>query len=98
LPSTDQNCRQRWKDWGPERLASSVSEQNPVRVMDVFVDELDLASVAQTACCQQRIDGSKSKAVNSSYRYFTNAKLKRSAEHAAGRPNASRISTYSFGI
>jgi transposase len=46
----------------PEHLDDYVAENNPVRVVDVFV-------VA--------IDGSKFKAVNSSDRNFTDAKLKR---------------------
>ncbi len=32
----------------PERLDDWIGEDNPVRVVDVFVDELDLARLAST--------------------------------------------------
>ena len=41
----------------PEYLDDYVSEENPVRVVDVFVDELDLASLASSGCRPPPPDG-----------------------------------------
>lgn len=38
----------------PERLEDWVGEDNPVRVVDVFVDELDLRELGSAASSQSR--------------------------------------------
>ncbi|VVN73770.1 hypothetical protein PS710_00606 [Pseudomonas fluorescens] len=64
----------------PESLDEYVSDTNPVRVVDVFVDELDLVNLgfdaitANTGRPLVAIDGSKFKAVNHRDRNFTSAK------------------------
>ena len=41
----------------PELLDDYVAENNSVRVVDVFVDELDLAKLGFEVCSQQKQDG-----------------------------------------
>lgn len=41
----------------PERLDDYLSEDNPVRAIDVFVDELDLAGLALAASSPRRQEG-----------------------------------------
>jgi hypothetical protein len=80
----------------PEHLDDYVAEDNPARIVDVFVDELDLAGLGfervrpaktgrqayhPSVLLKLYIYGySKFKAVNSSDRNFTDAKLKRRME------------------
>jgi hypothetical protein len=63
----------------PERLEDWVGEDNPVRVVDVFVDELDLGglgfgSISCTTVMDRRLSGGHNSPDNSSARrLFTNA-------------------------
>ena len=41
----------------PERLDEYLGEDNPVRAIDVFVDELDLAKLGLTASSRRRQEG-----------------------------------------
>jgi transposase len=41
----------------PERLEDYVAEDNPVRVVDVFVEELDLAGIGFKRCSQRKRAG-----------------------------------------
>jgi hypothetical protein len=41
----------------PERLEDDLSEDNPVRAIDVFVDELDLAGLALAVLSRRRQEG-----------------------------------------
>ena len=41
----------------PERLDDYIEEDNPVRVIDVFVDELDLGNSDLSALIRRRPDG-----------------------------------------
>lgn len=40
----------------PEQLDDYVTDCNPVRVVDVFVDELDLVHMGSPSCRRQRAD------------------------------------------
>jgi hypothetical protein len=59
----------------PELREDYVADANPVRVVDIFVDELDLFTEAILA-----IDGAKFKAVNNRDRNFTSAQVQRRME------------------
>src|SRR5206468_835260 len=61
----------------PECLDDFIDESNPVRVIDVFVDALDLAEMGLLAMASVAIDGSKFKAVNNRDKNFTRAKVER---------------------
>jgi len=41
----------------PERLEDYLAEDNPVRAIDVFVDELDLAGLGLAASSRRRQEG-----------------------------------------
>src|SRR5258705_5257463 len=75
----------------PERLEDWIGEDNPVRVIDVFVEELELAGLGFSGVDPEAtgrpsyhpsvlliaIDGSKFKAVNNRDKNFTRAKMDR---------------------
>ena len=64
----------------PERLEDWIGADNPVRVIDVFVDDLDLGELGFDRIELLAIDGSKFKAVNARDKNFTRAKMKRRLE------------------
>ena len=60
----------------PERLEDYVSDDNPVRVVDVFVDSLDLQSLGFDGAQRRSADSAQSKTVPSSeYRYDWHASI-----------------------
>src|SRR5499427_4026006 len=59
----------------PERIDEYVSEESPVRVIEAFVEELDLRRIGMFSQAVVAIDGSKFKAVNHRDRNFTSGKM-----------------------